>query len=29
VMDTVTGVAVAPEGIAIMHSRNALTSSCR
>jgi YVTN family beta-propeller protein len=29
VVDTVNGVAVAPEGVAIMHQRNALTSSCR
>ena len=28
-VDTVQGVAVAPEGVAIMHSRNALTFNCR
>jgi len=29
IVDTVDGVAVAPEGLAIMHSRNALTSNCK
>jgi len=29
VVDTVGGVAVAPEGVAIMHQRNAFTPSCR